>query len=163
RSARARDRSADRGDLPRPARPPVGPHAYPRLTRLRLRHDAAEHVERAAERVGRLAELLLILGRDRLAGPVAHPARLLDRVLTELWWSLTVVKTCDFEVGTVVFCSISLWKYPPTIMMPSEWGVTSSRRTSFFSSISAAPWIAAPSATTSSGWTPLHGSRPKNS
>ncbi len=85
------------------------------------------------------------------------------RIFTEVWLSRTVVNTCCSLVGTVVFCSISLWKYPPTIMMPSECGVTSSSRMSLLSSVSAEPWIAAPSATTSSGWTPLHGSRPKNS
>ena len=48
-------------------------------------------------------------------------------------------------------------------MMPSACGVTSSRIISCLSSTSAAPWMPAPSATTSSGCTPLHGSRSKNS
>ena len=74
-----------------------------------------------------------------------------------------VVKTWPLDVGTVVFRSISLWKYPPTTMMPSECGVTSSSRTSVLFSTSASAWMAAPSATTSSGCTPLLGSRPKNS
>ena len=47
--------------------------------------------------------------------------------------------------------------------MPSESGVTSSSSTSFCSPVSTAPWIAAPIATTSSGFTPLFGSLPKNS
>jgi hypothetical protein len=46
--------------------------------------------------------------------------------------------------------------------MPSDRGVTSSRSTSFTSPASTPPWIAAPTATTSSTFTPLWGSLPKN-
>src|ERR1044072_3225852 len=47
--------------------------------------------------------------------------------------------------------------------MPSESGVTSSRSTSLTSPLSTPPWIAAPTATTSSGLTPLCGSLPISS
>ena len=48
------------------------------------------------------------------------------------------------------------------VSIPSESGVTSSNKTSFTSPVNTAPWIAAPTATTSSGFTPLLGLRPKN-
>ena len=44
---------------------------------------------------------------------------------------------------------------PPSVSMPSESGVTSSSSTSFCSPVSTPPWIAAPIATTSSGFTAL--------
>ena len=47
--------------------------------------------------------------------------------------------------------------------MPSDSGVTSSSRTSFTSPCSTPPWIAAPTATASSGFTSFLGSLPKNS
>ena len=47
--------------------------------------------------------------------------------------------------------------------MPSDSGVTSSSSTSLTSPLSTPPWIAAPTATTSSGFTPLCGSLPKYS
>src|SRR5881397_2143153 len=50
---------------------------------------------------------------------------------------------------------------PPRVSIPRDSGVTSSRRTSFTSPASTPPWIAAPIATTSSGFTPLCGSLPK--
>ena len=52
---------------------------------------------------------------------------------------------------------------PPSVSMPSESGVTSSSSTSLTSPASTPPWIAAPTATTSSGLTPLCGSLPKSS
>ena len=52
---------------------------------------------------------------------------------------------------------------PPTVSMPSDSGVTSSRSTSFTSPFSTPPWMAAPIATTSSGFTPLCGSLPTSS
>ena len=45
--------------------------------------------------------------------------------------------------------------------MPSDSGITSNRTTSFTSPVSTPPWMAAPMATTSSGFTPLCGSLPK--
>ena len=57
---------------------------------------------------------------------------------------------------------MSVVNTPPPVSTPSESGVTSSSSTSTLSSPSAAPCSAAPAATTSSGFTPLCGSLPKN-
>ena len=51
---------------------------------------------------------------------------------------------------------------PPSVSMPSDSGVTSRSRTSLTSPPSTPAWIAAPTATTSSGLTPLCGSLPPN-
>ena len=66
----------------------------------------------------------------------------------------------DFFFGMVVFRSISDVDTPPFVSMPSESGVTSSRRMSLTSPLSTPAWMAAPTATTSSGLTPLWGSLP---
>src|SRR6266542_502239 len=50
----------------------------------------------------------------------------------------------------------------PVVSPPTESGVTSSKRRSFTSPVSTAPCTAAPTATTSSGLTPLCGSLPKS-
>ena len=63
-------------------------------------------------------------------------------------------------VGMVVLRSISLVMTPPSVSMPSDSGVTSSSSTSLTSPCSTPAWMAAPIATTSSGFTPLCGSRP---
>ncbi len=84
-------------------------------------------------------------------------------ISTEGWLSDAVEKTSLFRVGIVVFASISFVITPPSVSMPSDSGVTSSRSTSVTSPESTPPWIAAPTATTSSGLTPLWGSRPKMS
>ncbi len=63
----------------------------------------------------------------------------------------------------VVFFSMILVNTPPRVSMPSDSGVTSSSSTSLTSPPSTPPWIAAPSATASSGLTSLRGSLPKNS
>ena len=60
-----------------------------------------------------------------------------------------------------MFFSISLVVTPPRVSIPRESGVTSSSSTSFTSPCRTPPWIAAPMATTSSGFTPLWGSLPK--
>src|SRR5512142_2104714 len=52
---------------------------------------------------------------------------------------------------------------PPSVSMPSDSGVTSSSSRSFTSPASTPAWIAAPTATTSSGFTPLCGSLPNSS
>ena len=52
---------------------------------------------------------------------------------------------------------------PPSVSMPSDSGVTSSSSRSFTSPASTPAWIAAPTATTSSGLTPLCGSLPNSS
>jgi hypothetical protein len=59
--------------------------------------------------------------------------------------------------------SISFVMTPPSVSIPSESGVTSSSSTSFTSPARTPPWIAAPTATTSSGFTLLFGSLPKSS
>ena len=62
----------------------------------------------------------------------------------------------------VVFFSMIFVKMPPRVSMPSERGVTSRRSTSLTSPWSTAACMAAPTATTSSGFTDLLGSLPKN-
>ena len=57
--------------------------------------------------------------------------------------------------------SINRVNTPPNVSIPRESGVTSSKRTSLTSPFKTAPWIAAPAATTSSGFTPRCGSLPK--
>mmetsp|Transcript_74161 Transcript_74161/g.204253 ORF Transcript_74161/g.204253 Transcript_74161/m.204253 type:complete len:278 (-) Transcript_74161:279-1112(-) len=81
-------------------------------------------------------------------------------IITAGWLSWYVEKTCDFFVGITVLRGMSLVMTPPTVSMPSVSGVTSSSRMSFTSPRSTPPWMAAPSATTSSGLTPLNGSLP---
>ena len=82
-------------------------------------------------------------------------------MLTAGWLSAAVEKIWLFFVGIVVFFSISFVSTPPSVSMPSDRGVTSRSRTSFTSPARTPPWIAAPTATTSSGLTPLWGSFPK--
>ena len=83
-------------------------------------------------------------------------------ISTDGWLSAAVENTCDFFVGIVVFDSISLVITFPIVSIPSDNGVTSSRRTSSTSPERTPPWIAAPTATTSSGLTPLEGFLPNN-
>ena len=83
-------------------------------------------------------------------------------MVTALWPSSAVENTCDFLVGIVVLRSISRVNTPPSVSMPSDSGVTSSSSTSLTSPCSTPAWIAAPTATTSSGLTPLCGSLPNN-
>jgi hypothetical protein len=52
---------------------------------------------------------------------------------TCVWLSAAVEKVCDFFVGIVVFLEISFVITPPRVSMPSERGVTSSKRISFTS------------------------------
>ena len=56
--------------------------------------------------------------------------------------------------------SINLVNTPPSVSIPSDSGVTSSSKTSLTSPLSTPAWMAAPTATTSSGFTPLCGSLP---
>src|SRR5439155_787109 len=64
------------------------------------------------------------------------------------------------RVGMVVLRSMSLVKMPPLVSTPRDSGVTSSSRMSLTSPFSTPAWMAAPTATTSSGLTPLWGSWP---
>ena len=58
---------------------------------------------------------------------------------------------------------MSLVITPPSVLDAGDSGVTSSSSTSLTSPLSTPPWIAAPTATASSGLTSLRGSLPKNS
>mmetsp|Transcript_5542 Transcript_5542/g.18374 ORF Transcript_5542/g.18374 Transcript_5542/m.18374 type:complete len:200 (-) Transcript_5542:842-1441(-) len=78
------------------------------------------------------------------------------------WLSAAVEKVWLFLVGMVVLREMSFVMTPPNVSMPRDSGVTSRRRMSLTSPRSTPPWMAAPSATTSSGLTPLKGSLPKN-
>ena len=82
-------------------------------------------------------------------------------IVTAGWLSSAVEKVWLILAGIVVFFSINLVITPPKVSMPRESGVTSSSRTSLTSPFKTAPWMAAPRATTSSGFTPLLGSLPK--
>ena len=84
-------------------------------------------------------------------------------MVTAVWLSSAVEKTCVFFVGIVVFFSISALETPPRVSMPRDRGVTSSRSTSFTSPDKTAAWIDAPTATASSGFTSLRDSFPKKS
>ena len=77
------------------------------------------------------------------------------------WLSSAVEKTWLFFVGIVVFFSISFVDTPPNVSIPSDNGVTSNNNTSLTSPCNTPAWIAAPIATTSSGFTDLFGSLPK--
>mmetsp|Transcript_16093 Transcript_16093/g.54678 ORF Transcript_16093/g.54678 Transcript_16093/m.54678 type:complete len:364 (-) Transcript_16093:205-1296(-) len=79
------------------------------------------------------------------------------------WLSAAVEKTWAFLVGMVVLRLIRRVKTPPRVSIPRERGVTSSRRMSFTSPRSTPAWIAAPMATTSSGFTLRVGFLPKKS
>ena len=81
---------------------------------------------------------------------------------TWVWLSAAVEYTCDFLVGIVVFFGIMRVKTPPSVSIPSDSGVTSSSSRPDTSPRSTPPWIAAPIATASSGFTPRNGSLPKN-
>ena len=63
-------------------------------------------------------------------------------------------KISDLRDGMVVLRSMSLVKTLPRVSMPSDSGVTSSRRTSFTSALENTALMPAPMATTSSGFTP---------
>ena len=82
---------------------------------------------------------------------------------TCVWLSSAVENVSDRLVGIVVLRSMSLVITPPLVSMPRVSGVTSSRSTSLTSPARTPAWIAAPTATTSSGFTPLCGSLPVSS
>src|SRR5215472_8093067 len=62
----------------------------------------------------------------------------------------------------VVLRSMIRVNTPPSVSIPSDSGVTSSNNTSLTSPCSTPAWMAAPTATTSSGLTPLCGSLPNS-
>ena len=75
--------------------------------------------------------------------------------------SAAVENTWLLRVGMVVLRLINGVNTPPIVSIPSESGVTSSSSTSLTSPPRIPPWIAAPTATASSGFTPLEPSFPK--
>ena len=81
---------------------------------------------------------------------------------TDGWLSDAVEKICVCDVGIVVLRLIIFVATPPIVSIPSDSGVTSRSRTSLTSPPRTPAWIAAPTATTSSGLTPLCGSLPLN-
>ena len=83
-------------------------------------------------------------------------------ISTDGWLSAAVENVSLLRVGMVVLASMSFVITPPRVSMPTERGTTSSRSTSFTSPDSTPPCIAAPTATTSSGFTPFEGCLPKN-
>jgi hypothetical protein len=76
------------------------------------------------------------------------------RMSTAGWLSEAVEKTCDFLAGMVVLRSIIGVAREPSVSIESVSGVTSSSSTSLTSPRSTPPWMEAPMATTSSGFTP---------
>ena len=82
---------------------------------------------------------------------------------TLVWLSAAVEKISLFLVGMVVLRSIRVVRTPPSVSMPSDSGVTSSSSRSLTSPASTPACRAAPTATTSSGLTPLWGSLPNRS
>jgi hypothetical protein len=82
----------------------------------------------------------------------ARPAR--RGTSTLVWLSDAVENTSLLRVGIVVLRWISGVMMPPIVSMPSDSGVTSSSSRSFTSPASTPAWIAAPTATTSSGSRP---------
>ena len=113
-------------------------------------------------------------GMPRGAGamPVSSkvPSGLLSRVnsrspwktwiATDGWLSSAVVKVSLRLVGMAVLRSMSFVMMPPLVSMPRLRGVTSISSTSLRSPLRTPAWRAAPTATTSSGLTPLLGSLP---
>ena len=79
---------------------------------------------------------------------------------TDGWLSSAVVKVSLRLVGMAVLRSMRRVMMPPLVSMPRLSGVTSMSRTSLRSPFSTPAWSAAPTATTSSGLTPLFGSLP---
>lgn len=71
-------------------------------------------------------------------------------------------KISDFFIGIVLFLGIILAINPPTTSIPKVRGVTSRSNKSLRSPFKTPPWIAAPTATASSGLTDLLGTLPKN-
>ena len=70
------------------------------------------------------------------------------------WLSAAVVNVSLLDVGMVVLRGISVVATPPIVSIPRLRGVTSSSSRSCTSPCSTPAWMAAPIATTSSGFTP---------
>ncbi len=76
---------------------------------------------------------------------------------TEGWLSTAVENIWLFLVGMVVFLTMSFVATPPSVSTPRDRGVTSRRSTSLTSPVSMPAWMAAPTATHSSGLIPFVG------
>ncbi len=76
------------------------------------------------------------------------------------WLSSAVENVSVRRAGIVVLRSITFVLTPPRVSTPRESGVTSSSSTSETSPLMTAAWMAAPTATTSSGLTVMFGSLP---
>ena len=85
------------------------------------------------------------------------------RMSTAGWLSAAVENVCDFLAGMVVLRSMIGVAMLPMVSIESERGATSRRRTSLTSPARTPPWIPAPMATTSSGFTPWFGVLPASS
>ena len=123
-----------------------------------------------------MSNVTSICGRPRGAGgmpsrwkrPRVRLSRAISRspcrtwISTEVWESEAVEKTSERFAGMVVFRSMSLVITPPSVSTPRDSGVTSRRRMSFTSPERTPACTAAPTATTSSGFTVRFGSLPKN-
>ncbi|CPU65267.1 Uncharacterised protein [Mycobacteroides abscessus] len=121
-----------------------------------------------------MSKVTSICGTPRGAGamPVSSnvPSGLLSRansrspwntwMSTDGWLSSAVEKISLRLVGMAVLRSMSLVITPPLVSMPRDSGVTSMSRTSLRSPEMTPACRAAPTATTSSGLTPLFGSLP---
>ena len=81
-------------------------------------------------------------------------------ISTDVWPSAAVENTWLFLAGIVVFLSINGVAIPPIVSIPNVNGVTSNNNTSLTSPVNTPACIAAPTATHSSGLTPLDGSFP---
>ena len=73
--------------------------------------------------------------------------------LTNGWLSIVVEKISVARAGSAVLRGMRRVNTPPIVSTPSDSGVTSSSSTSWTSPVSTPPWMAAPTATTSSGLT----------
>ena len=82
---------------------------------------------------------------------------------TTCWPSTEVVNISRALVGMVVFLGMSTLTIPPSVSIPRESGVTSRRSMSVMPPARICAWTAAPSATTSSGFSWLCGILPKSS
>ena len=109
-------------------------------------------------------------GADGMPASWKRPRVLLSRAIsrspcstwisTLVWPSAAVEYTSVLRVGMVVLRSIIFVMTPPMVSTPSDSGVTSSSRMPSTSPPNTPPWMAAPTATTSSGFTPMFGSLP---
>ncbi len=124
-----------------------------------------------------MSKVTSIWGTPRGAGGMPSrmnlPSVLLSAAISRSPWR-TWISTCGWvseavenvwllDVGMVVLRSMSRVITPPSVSMPSDSGVTSRSRTSLTSPARTPAWMAAPTATTSSGLTPLLGSLPPKS